>query len=71
MGDFLASSEDCHRAFVEAAFEHFVKQPIAAFGPNVSDELTRGFRESGFHIQKLIVSIAMIASTPPTPASNT
>ena len=41
LGDFLASSEDCHRAFVESAFEHFVKQPIAAFGSDVADRLTR------------------------------
>ncbi len=69
LGDFLASSEDCHRAFVESAFEHLVKQPIAAFGPDVSDRLTKSFQDSGFHIQQLIVSIVQIAAKPPsTPA---
>ncbi len=71
LGDFLASSEDCHRAFVESAFEHFVKQPIAAFGADVSDRLTQSFRENGFNIQELIVSIAKIAATPPTAPPST
>jgi hypothetical protein len=71
LGDFLASSEDCHRAFVESAFEHFVKQPIAAFGPEVSDRLTQSFRENNFNIQELIVDIAVLASNPPPPPSST
>lgn len=71
LGDFLASSEDCHRAFVESAFEHFVKQPITAFGADVSDRLTQSFRDSGFNIQELIVSIAKIAAIPPTPSAST
>ena len=62
LGDFLAASVDCHRSFVEAAFEHFVKQPVAAYGPDISDQLTKSFQESGFNIRQLIVSIAVIAS---------
>ena len=60
LGDYLAGSEDCHRAFVEAAFEHFAKQPIAAFGVDTSDHLTNSFQASGFNIRELLVSIAMI-----------
>lgn len=71
LADFLASSEDCHRAFVEAAFEHLVKQPIAAFGPDVSDQLTKSFRDSGFQIQQLLISIVQIAAVPPPPTQNT
>ncbi len=41
LGDYLASSEDCQRAFVESAFEYFVKQPIAAYGRNASDRLLK------------------------------
>jgi hypothetical protein len=65
LGDFLANNEDCHRAFVESAFEYFVKQPIAAFGPDAGDRLTQSFQESGYHIQQLIVSIALLAAQPP------
>jgi hypothetical protein len=70
LGDFLATSEDCQRAFVDSAFEHFVKQPISAFGPDVSDQLVKSFQESGYHIQRLIVSIAKIAAIPPPPPAN-
>ena len=62
LGDYLAASTDCHRAFVEAAFEHFVKQPIAAFGVSASDDLTESFRESGYNIQQLIVQIATMVA---------
>lgn len=62
LGDFLAGNEDCHRAFVESAFEHFVKQPIAAYGADRSDRLTKHFQESGFSIRELIVSIATIVA---------
>lgn len=62
LGDVLAGNEDCHRAFVESAFEHFVKQPIAAFGADQSDSLTRQFQDSGFNVRELIVSIATIVA---------
>jgi cytochrome c5 len=66
LGDYLAGSHDCHVAFVDAAFEHFVKQPIAAYGPELSEELTQRFAESGFNVRQLIVWIAEIASELPT-----
>jgi mono/diheme cytochrome c family protein len=61
LGDYLATSPDCHRAFVETAFEHFVKQSIAAYGPETANRLTESFRDSGYNIQQLMVSIATIA----------
>ncbi|TWU47240.1 PA14 domain protein [Rubripirellula tenax] len=62
LGDYLAGSPDCHRSFVESAFEHFVKQPIAAFGADRADELTRYFQDTDFNIHQLIVAIAVIAA---------
>ena len=64
LGDYLAGSHDCHQAFVEAAFEHFVKQPIAAYGVDLSENLTQRFASSGFNVRQLIVWIAEIASEP-------
>jgi hypothetical protein len=60
----LADSEDCHRAFVESVFEYFVKQPVAAYGPDTLDRLTERFRESGFSVRELLVAIAVTASQP-------
>lgn len=62
LAKYLAGSHDVHRAFVKRAFQHFVKQPIAAFGANRLDELTEKFRNDGFNIRNLIVEIAVIAA---------
>ncbi len=59
---FLANNEDAQRAFVERAFEYFVKQPVAAFGPDTIDKLTRGFQESQLNMRALIVEIAVLVA---------
>lgn len=63
LAGFLASSHDVHRAFVNRAFQHFVKQPVAAYGLDQLDELTGNFQRDGFHIRRLLVEIATIAAT--------
>ena len=63
LADYIVSSEDAHRAFVTRAFQHFVKQPAAAFGTGTLDELTDKFRKNNFNINELIVEIAVIAAT--------
>lgn len=67
LANYLATSEDAHRAFVNRAFQHFVKQPVAAFGPDKLDLLTEKFKASNYNIRQLIVEIAVIAATPPSP----
>lgn len=70
LADYLAASDDCHRAFVESTFEYFVKQPIAAYGPDTLEKLAKQFRDSGFSIRELLVAIAVTtAKDPPTPTS--
>jgi hypothetical protein len=68
LADYLAQSEDCHHAFVEAAFEHFVKQPITAYGSETADKITKSFRDSGYNIRELLVTIAVTASRQRTAA---
>ena len=63
LADYIISSDDAHRAFVNRAFQHFVKQPAAAFGPGTLDELTDKFRKNNFNINELIVEVAVIAAT--------
>lgn len=66
LAEYLADSDDSRRAFVESAFEFFVKQPIAAFGADTADQLARDFAESDYNIRELIVNIAVIAAQEPT-----
>ncbi|MCH2183060.1 MAG: DUF1588 domain-containing protein [Mariniblastus sp.] len=60
---FLATSQDAQRAFVRRAFQHFVKQPPAAFGPETLDQLTESFAAQGYSIRQLLVEIAVVAAT--------
>jgi cytochrome c553 len=62
LANYLAQSEDAHQAFVSRVFQYFVKQPVAAFGEDTLDGLTRRFAEQQFSIKKLIVDIAVVAS---------
>lgn len=62
LGDYVASSPDAQSAFVERVFQYFVKQPIAAYGPDQLAELTQQFRESEYNIRKLLIEIAVISS---------
>ena len=63
LAEYIAISEDAKMSFVNRAFQHFVKQPAAAFGPNTLRELTASFEQNQYNINKLIVDIAVLAST--------
>ncbi len=63
LAEFLATSQDARRAFVRRAFQHFVKQPPAAFGPETLDRLTESFAANGYSIRQLLVEIAVLAAT--------
>ena len=68
LGDYVATSPDAHAAFIEALFEYFVKQPPAAYGPAVADQLLEHFRKHEFNIRELLIQIAILtADSPPTP----
>lgn len=60
---YLAESDDAQRAFVNRVFQHFVKQPIAAFGEGRMEELMAAFRERNFSVRELIIEIAVIAAS--------
>ena len=63
LASYLVSSPEVHRNFIEQMFQHFVKQPIYAFGPNVLDQMEQNFVQSNYNVQRLIVEIAVVAAT--------
>ena len=63
---YIAESDDAVSAFVERAFEHYTKQPIGGFGPDVKSHLEKSFRDSNFNIRQLIVEIAVAAAQAPS-----
>jgi hypothetical protein len=62
LAEYLADSPQTHRHFVETLFHHLVKQPIAAYGPETLDQLTKRFVESGYRIPDLMADIAATAA---------
>ena len=62
LAEYLSRSDDAHRAFVSRAFQHFVKQPAAAYGPDTLQTLTDSFKSRKYSIRELLVEIAVIAS---------
>ncbi|MBM81861.1 MAG: hypothetical protein CMJ78_14900 [Planctomycetaceae bacterium] len=65
LSSYLATSDDAHRAFVERAFQHFVKQPPSAYGSDTLDKLIKKFKDQQFNIRNLIVDIAVVAASGP------
>lgn len=61
---YLAESEDAHQAFVSRVFQHFVKQPISAYGAHALEDLTDKFRQGNYNLRNLIVEVAVIAAMP-------
>lgn len=62
---YIVESPDAHRAFVARVFQHFVKQPPAAFGPHTLDNLVEKFQDSGFNVRELVVEVAVTAALHP------
>jgi cytochrome c553 len=61
---FLAASEESQDAFVKQLFNHTVKQPIRAYGPERLHELQQSFAKNNYNIQKLLVEIVADSATP-------
>ena len=65
LAEFLANDEDSHRAFVNRAFQFFVKQPPAAYDLELEDRLVESFKNSNYNIRNLLVEITVAASLDP------
>ena len=61
IAELAVSSKAAHRAFF-VLFQHLTKQAPAAYGPDVLADLVDAFEEDQFHIQNLMVRIAVMAS---------
>jgi mono/diheme cytochrome c family protein len=62
LAKFMVESEDARLAFVSRAFQYFVKQPPAAYGLAVQQELADHLVENDYNIRDLVVEIAVVAS---------
>jgi len=62
LAEFAARSPEAQHGFVDQFFQHVVKQPVRAFGPDRLDKLADSFQQSGYHIQKLLLECAKTAA---------
>jgi mono/diheme cytochrome c family protein len=62
LATFLAGSEEAHAAFVEKLFQHLVKQPVNAFGPQAAGDLQRAFAAGEFNIRKQVVETMAVSA---------
>ncbi len=63
LADHAVTSADARRGFVRQLFQQTVKQAPVAYGADTLPELDAGFVESGYHIRKLLVDVAVTAAT--------
>ena len=62
LAEFAAKSEQAQNGFIQQLFHQVVKQPILAYGPDVSKRLRQSFIESGYNVQKLLIEIASVSA---------
>ncbi len=57
-----ATSVMAQRGFIQHLFEHLIKQPVNAYGPETLDQLHKAFVSQDYHIQNLVVEIVTLAA---------
>jgi hypothetical protein len=66
VGVHAAESQAGQAGFVRNLFHSLVKQPPAAYSPELVGQLTDKFRAGGFHVRNLAVEVAVVAALRPT-----
>jgi hypothetical protein len=61
-----AESLSGQSGFVRNLFQEMVKQPPAAYSPELLGQLTTKFRADNFHVRNLAVEVAVVAALRPT-----
>ncbi len=61
-----AESLSGQTGFVRNLFQEMVKQPPAAYSPELLGQLTTKFRADNFHVRNLAVEVAVVAALRPT-----
>jgi hypothetical protein len=69
VGVHAAESQAGQAGFVRNLFHSLVKQPPAAYSPELVGRLTDKFRADGFHVRNLAIEVAVVAALRPTIAN--
>lgn len=71
LGRWIAVSRDAEEAFLRALFHALVKQPAAAWGPDVAERIRASFSARGCDIREAVVDIMKVAAFPPAAPART
>ena len=63
VAEYAAQDRAARIGFIEQLFQHTIKQPARAYGPDTLDQLHQKFEDSGYNIQKLLVEINVLVAT--------
>ncbi|WP_164100566.1 DUF1592 domain-containing protein [Candidatus Laterigemmans baculatus] len=66
LAEFLANHQEVHDTFIHRVFQHFVKQPLPAYGKESFDRLRNEFAASDFNIRQLLIEVATVSATEPS-----
>ncbi len=67
LAEFAAANAYAQAGFLQQLFQHFAKQPVAAYGPHTLDRLQRLFEKSDYSVQAVLVQIALTVVPGETP----
>ena len=62
LAEFAAASGQAHATFIETLFHQLVKQPIAAYGPEVFSRLRESFLASGCNMRQLLIEASAVSA---------
>jgi len=60
LAEYVSRDASAQRGFLIQLFNQLAKQPIQAYGPDTLKDLHANFRKNGYHIQKLLVEMAVV-----------
>ncbi len=60
LAEYVSRDAAAQRGFLIQLFNQLAKQPIQAYGPDKLEDLHATFRKNGYHIQKLLVEMAVV-----------
>ncbi|MEZ0273952.1 MAG: DUF1592 domain-containing protein [Roseimicrobium sp.] len=63
IAQYAVSNPEGHLAFIRHLFNHTVKQPHLAYGPETLEDLRQSFEKNQFSVQKLLQDIAVLSAT--------
>jgi hypothetical protein len=63
IAQYAVSNPSGHLAFIRHLFNHTVKQPYLAYGPETLEGLRQSFEKNQFNVQKLLQDIAVVSAS--------